>query len=437
MNSTLHTNPTKISALQALSFRFNSASAYNLQGYVDVSRNPDTQALAASMAIVQACHPYLAFRLTDHGLLDPGSPTPQILVARHYCKDIVERDEILSRELNKNFAVDDSAPGSVLVCQWHNNRWTIVFTLPHYLVDGTSTAALVIDVLTVYAELISGGSPHIEMHESVSLENAATPRGLDDDFSIMIPGTDLNEGVAPGTVPLKDRRSALLTETLESDTTRRLVGRCQDKGCSLDALISAACMDTMSEEIAQEVPRNKIAQRPKVSLLVVADQRRPLLKVHDTKRLGVASVVARVFRDALGEDESLWQLADRCANSLIRFQRKRGFFKSLLSLNWLRDLPDDRVLEAAESKDEHVMVSFLGDIGTIPGAEIFKKVGTESLGHSASTAFAEGTRWGMMVIAHVYQMRLTFSLNYTEPYWDRDRAARFGKRLKSTLEAAI
>ena len=435
MNSTPH--PTKFSTLQALSFRFNSASAYNLQGHVDVSRNPDAQALAVSMAIVQAGHPYLAFKLTGDDRVDPSSPAPQIPVFLHRCRNIVERDEILSRELNKDFAVDDCAPGSVIVCQWRDDRWTIAFTLPHYLADGTSTVALVIDVLTAYTELISGGSPHIEMHEPVSLENAVTPRGLDSDFSIMIPGTDLNDGVAPGTVPLEDRRSALLAVTLESDTTRRLVDGCQDKGCGLNTLISAACMDAMSEEIAQEAPRDGAAERPKVSLFVVADQRRPLLKVHDTRRLGVASVVARVLRYARGEGESLWRLADRCTDSLFRFQRKRGFFKSLLSLNWLRDLPDDRVLEAAEFKDEHVVVSFLGDIGAIPGAEVFEEVGTEELGHSASTAFTEGTRWGMMVIAHIYQMRLTFSLSYTEPYWDRDRAVRFGERLKSTLEAAI
>lgn len=430
------THPSKLSTLQVFSSRFNSASAYNLQGHVDVPWSPDAQVLAQSMAIVQAGHPYLAFRLTGDDHLDPSSPAPQIPVLLRRVQGIVERDEILSLELNKVFTVDNCAPGSVLVCRWGDDRWTIAFTLPHYLADGTSVAALVIDVLTVYAELMSGGSPHTEMHEPVSVESAITPKGLDGDFSVMLPGTDLNDGVVPGTVPLQDRRSAFLTVTLEHATTRKLIDRCHDKGCSLNALISAACIDVMSEEIAQESPWDA-AERPKVSLIVVSDQRGPLLKIHDTRRLGVASVVARVLRDARGEDESLWRLADRCTDSLFHFQRKRGFFKSLLSLNWLRDMPDDRVRETAEFKDEHVVVSFLGDIGAIPGAEIFEEVGTKEIGHSASTSFTEGTRWGIMVIAHLYQMRLTLSLSYTEPYWDRDRAARFGEELKSTLEAAI
>lgn len=437
MNSARNSLNTKLSILQALNLRYNSLSAYNLQVHVDVSRNPDIQALAVSMAIIQASHPYLAFRLTDHDHFDPINPAPQIPVVRHFGRNILERDMVLSHELNKDFAVNYNAPGSVIICQWRDDRWTIAFTFPHYLTDGTSMAALVIDVLTVYAELISGRSPHIEVHEPVNLESAVTPQGLDDDFSVMISGTDRNDGVTPETVPVKERRSAHLTITLGSDTTRRLVDRCKDNDCTLNALICAACMDAMSEEIAQESLWDTTTGRPKVSLLIVADQRRPLLKVHDPRRLGVASVTARVLRDARAESENLWQLANRCIVSLFRFQRNRGFFKSLLSSNWLLDLTDERLLEEVETKDEHVIVSYLGDINSIPGAEILTKINMEELRHSVSTAFTEGTKWGMMIIAHVYQMRLTFSLNYTEPYWDRDRAARFRERLKSTLEAAI
>jgi hypothetical protein len=421
----------RLSIAQHMGYKFDCSCAFNIQAVIHGRGFLDVQAFCHVLKMQQKRHYYLCSYIEEKSLefhlFEKEKDIPVTVVE---LDNIKEWETIRIEDLNKPFIHGLEPYGRVAICKCGEDS-IIVITLAHYVADGLSCGQFAHNLMESYGSYIQGKTEgSLDPIEPFSLLGMKVPKAMDYDFSIILPGNEINDVNEKIYVTASQRHTEVRNLSISEDVMSHFEKCCKQEKTTIYGGICAAAMSAMTKVIANTYQTEK---RLGVSCVSVVDQSRGIKKRNSYNQLGQGALVARTYRTDIDSTSDLWNIARQSRKQLQNYSKKLGFVKLLIYIKQNLHLSDEAFLKLMEFKDEFVVVSFLGNLDPLCDFDMGKNFKLMDIDVATSVQYLQGNEWGIFIGCYIYKKSLRFTVNYVKEYWNDARIELFCSCLKESI----